>query len=437
MKLMREKLGLEAIDFQSKNFGKELELAIELIRSENLDIDKVQKSKYNKNLSDIIKRYTNMTINIVYTKYDNNSIYTNIINNNSAIYDEYQNNITEQGLQKYGEKIKELGNKANYSVDLKTGRVSGLISEFPQWMVLDYPGFVINPRYTPAEVTATILHEVGHAFTTLEFGSRIISTNQALAAIFYSIANNNPPDKHLVYLRTAASQMGLNQTALDDIVDVKNNTIISSIIVDRGILNIKSELGTRFYDTTTMEYLADQYMARYGYSAHFASRLNKYYNGSVEKSSLARVIARIIEISAGLLYALIGVGFFSLSAIAGFIYLAACIAVAVSDGKSSLNRMTYDNLINRYKRLNEQTIERLKNRKINKEEANELITNYNKVKGYIENTKEFKPIYQAVIDFMFKSRRDGVAAMKLQRELEELASNPLFVKSAQLNLLTK
>ena len=437
MKLMRERLGLEAIDFQSKNFGKEIELAIELIRSENLDIDRANKSKYKKNLVDIIKRHTNMTIFLEFIPYDENSIYTNILNINSSLYDEYENNITEKELKKYGEKIKQIGDRANYSIDLKTGKVSGLIGELPQQMFLDYPGFVNNHRYTPAEVTATILHELGHAFTTLEFSTRIVSTNQALAAIFYSIANNNPPDRHLTYLRSAATDMGLNQTALDDIVEIKNNTIISSIIVDRGIFNVKSELGTRFYDTTTMEYLADQYLSRYGYGVHFASRMNKYYKGTVETSTLARTIVRVIETLTGILFVLIGVGLFSIAAIAGFIYLAACITAMITDGKSSMERMTYDNLINRYKRINEQTIERLKNRKINKDEVNELIINYNKVKGYIEKTQEFKPIYETVLDFMFKSRRDGIAAMKLQRELEELASNSLFVKSAQLKVLSK
>lgn len=434
MNTMKKRLGLEAIAFQSKNFGKELELNIEVLRAQNLTIDQANKSKYRKNLDDTIRKYTNLNIYIYFVPYDENAINVNILNINSGINGTGVD-VTEKELANFGEYVKKRGKQAKFSANLKTGKVDGFYSQVQQPMVLDYNGFVNNPRYTPAEVVSTILHEVGHAFTQLEYSNRIVSTNQALAAIFYSISKDNPPDKHLGYLRSASTVMGLNPSALDDIVDVKNNTIISSIIVDRGILNIKSELGTHFYDSVSIEYLADQYMARYGYSAHFASRLNKYYQGSTHKSALTRTIARLLELIGTLIVGFTALGIFTISAIAAFIYLGAVTAMLIAGEGISIKRMTYDNIIVRYKRLNEQVIERLKNNKLAKEEVKQLIADYNKVKEIIEKTKDFKPIYQKVFDFMIKTRRDGIAAMQLQRELEELASSDLFVKSAQLKVL--
>lgn len=432
---MKKRLGLEALAFQSKNFGNELKLIVENIREARLPIYRLGKTKLIENLEDTIFKYTNLNISVKLSDTVGATyLLFAVLNIDSGIYHaDTFNHITDIQRSNYAREVSKI--RGDYEVNKKTGMVGGFYAKAKSELSIEYNELMMNNRFTSSEVVAILLHEIGHAFTQMEYGAKSIMTNQALAAIAYSLLNKNPPEKHLIYIRAAADLLDLPENGLDDIVDIKDSTIVSTVIVDRAITNKLSELGTPYYDAVAVEYLADQYVSRYGYGVHLASANYKAGAGLESTSRTTRSIIRITEICSFSTAGLLGAVALTVNPFAAFIMLYLVTTIIWYDGKAGIKNMSYDTLLVRNKRIREQTIERLKDLNAPKEEIVQLLNDYKVITKYIDKTREFSSLYNKALNLLFKSRRDANSAMALQRDIEELASNDLFATSAKLRTM--
>jgi len=102
----------------------------------------------------------------------------------------------------------------------------------------------------------------------------------------------------------------------------------------------------------------------------------------------------------------------------------------VSGGAEYQN--VYDKLKIRYKRVREQLISRLKVKSLAPELVKNILEDLKVLDKIIDQTGEFSSILNVVGNIIYPSNWVLSSRKNAQRLLEELASNDLFIKAAQL-----
>ena len=109
--------------------------------------------------------------------------------------------------------LNSLHNRKGY-IDLKNARVGGYLSEVKHYLIIDF--FNLKALdITPSEATAVILHEIGHAFSGLEYHHKLESTNSTIADIL------NELNKNIINLKE--ERIKLDELKNKNLIKVKKN----------------------------------------------------------------------------------------------------------------------------------------------------------------------------------------------------------------------
>jgi hypothetical protein len=309
-------------------------------------------------------------------------------------------------------------------VNLKTGMVSGVFSDFPTFITL--PTEVATGKgFTAEEKAAMVLHEIGHLEIYFEFLARTVSTNQILAALakkYESTGNIKEREVFLTKVKTLAQLKDLDVEALAKSNDKK---VVEVVIVTSIVKAIESELGSNIYDMNAWEQLADQYVARQGAGRALVTALDKAerFDGNIAYRSLGYYL--YVE-AVKLLFAALAP---LTSGVTLIPLLIACGADSTDQGG------VYDSLKNRMGRVRDQIVEALKDQRLKPEEVNALNQDLGIIDEVLSNVKDRQQLLGYVIDFLSPWHRKRISQEKLQRELERLAHNDLFVRAANLKQL--
>jgi len=276
--------------------------------------------------------------------------------------------------------------------------------------------------YTSDETAAIILHEVGHAFTFMEFVSRMMTTNQAIAGLSRFLDGSVTQEKRIVLFARAADELHLDSQKKEALKKCKYPEQISVILLDQAISKSISELGSNIYDFTTCEYLADQFAARQGASSALVSALDKLFvsfGPDYTKVNIGTTIILVYVALASIAVPIIGIIF---------------IAILLT---AQLPVDSYDKPETRFLRLKQQVIEQLKNDDIDNEKRSALIEDIDKIDNLIKNM-DYKrnPLWLGrILEFVKPGYRPTDKYEKLQSELEKFANNDSFVHAAKLKMV--
>jgi len=317
----------------------------------------------------------------------------------------------------------EIDNKTGY-VDLKNARVGGYLSEVKHYLIINY--FKLkNYGILPEELTAIILHDIGHAFNGLETHHRLTTTNSTITDILNEI-NNNKIDKAYYIFKTKFKEKELEDAALgkDDNIKDFYSKLASSYIkkLDSHILNSK-------YNETNYENLSDSFATRFNVGKDLVSGLNKMnikywkaiYNNKFFYSILI-FLDLLLSLSIISAHGLVG-------GIIGILILSLLFGVVISS-----SNMTYDFPIERYNRIKNGIINNLKNRDLPNELVIELLEHIEAIDNFIKRTDYFKPIYSIIGEYINPIAFNNNYYTKLQQNIENTLNNILFVKSAKLSV---
>jgi len=97
--------------------------------------------------------------------------------------------------------------------------------------------------------------------------------------------------------------------------------------------------------------------------------------------------------------------------------------------------MEYDDLKDRYKRVRMQYIDVLKYGDIPAENKKRAIDAIKQLDEIIDRTRNFKTLKTIVSNWIFTKNRNTKADIELQKMLEQLAHNDLFLKSSELSTI--
>lgn len=428
--------GFETIAFQNGNFGKELELYLQEIRDQNIPISQIKTDISNpvmtsiKNIEDTIFKYTGLKVVIGLNDFGANVNFHSIYNLNHIFLKDDQIKKMSIGVIKSVENLAR--NKTDFSVDIKKGIVGKNLGFIKNTILLDYSDFLLNKKYTIGEVTAILLHEVGHGVTSIEYMGRVLRTNQALATLYQENFADLSPEKLKIKLRLLSDYVDEKTNTFDDLNlnEIKDKESIATIFVDRVMVNKKSELGTPYYDTVSSEYLADQFVSRHGYTLELATVLQKIEGPfSSEHSKKSSAAMRMLQILLFASHISLGI------AVTPLIPIVAAVAWVGSFIFKENTQPTYDTLKVRIKRVKEQLIQNIKLIDIPKEELNLLLAKYDQVEKIADDVQEHHSYLSKIYEYFSSAKKDKSRNIKLQRDLEELASNKLFVQSAKLRTM--
>lgn len=424
----------ESISFQNDAFHAAMTGIIEAHRN---DSKAARRTELELSIGECIKEYTNINVDV---SIGDVPMMTEppMIDKNSPMVEGYgwkESSLSKRGL----EDIRKSKNQEQRALlDPNKSYVHGYFANMaPVRQYLNAPMIYGNKgtlykifdgrEYTSAEISAIILHEVGHLWAFLEMMVHYRTSNQILSAMSRELDGTVDFGKRELIIREAASQLQLEKvdsTALSN----KNNLTIYTIFISNMARTNKSQTGDG-YDINSFEALADQFAARHGAARDLTTGLAKLYKGTIYRRGwIGYMFAELVKV------ALLGLGVFELATgnIIGSMQTAIILFTLVL---SDSHHEWYDKGGARFKRIRNQLVEELKNPDLSKESSHRIRYDIEIIDKVSEDFKDRTQLIGLVYDYLTPAGISDRKQIEFQQALEELAANKLFFYSNKIKHL--
>ena len=337
------------------------------------------------------------------------------------------------------------------TVDEKNARLGGDFSKYTSNMFYDADVLHGQSGINEKEMTAIILHELGHAFYGCVLSNRIDTSNQVIsnALRVNKQASRNPVD--IIVDNFKKEKVELKRSVVEGLTSSNPITLTKSMLTV-CVETTYSQMESGKYDNTSFEQLADNFAARFGYSNHIVTGLEKLIPFGVKgyfwleltvavvqavvlweafKSNLSDLLAPTAPES------LYGKTMNAVFKLASFYYLVVIVittAIIVNSSGEAGRDYTYDDFVKRYNRARNEVVEMIKTKKLTNAQAKQAIASYEEIGKIIQGART----YRGPLDFLFntlnpKDRR-AKSSIERQQAIEDLMSNELFVVSMRAEL---
>jgi len=427
----------ETIGFQNDEFGSAMTTLFSRIKDQVKQMPSENKKAilYADDLQDLIFKRFGIRTKINFVTDSIGAIHVFPVNRNSILIKDYLRGNYKDASQ---ELLLKMFNNKKGTIDNKNAVVSGIFSDYTHTIYLNVWHYFRNDILSPAEVTAILLHEVGHAFTFYSMSDRVSTANQVLANLTMSIKNGEDDEKQLYLFKELSDTYELTDKEFADLITDKNRIALGIRLFKHHVKYVEKQMPIDKYDETSSEQLADDFAVKFGYGKELVTALDKISTWSVEKSyltnGLAMVLSAVVEfmivpgIYIGLLLFLNG-GII----MAAFFFLMYIFSFA---GSGTVYRdMTYDDLKDRYQRIRNQMVANLNQDGLDKTELAGILENISFVDKAIDSTLTFNPLGTMLSDYFFSYNRSVKEDIRFQRLLEDLAHNELYVMSAKFKTI--
>lgn len=422
-------LGLESIDFQDRFLCDALTAEFMKIRElpykDFNTIDETDPESPHARLKAVVQQHTKL--NIVFDlKHQGPSVSFPKVDRNHPLLNAMRRQFTDS---KDGLKIiKEAGGRAHGAVNLKTGYVSGVFTEIESTIYLPL-GLLYDKKFSPEEIAAITLHEIGHVFVYFEFLTRLVTTNQVMAGISRALDKTSTQKEREVILLSAREALRIKNFDIEELSKTTDRRVVEAVLVSNVVRESRSELGSDIYDENSYEYLADQYATRYGAGRYLVTSLDKLYKSSWSMGTRSLPAYIFIEgVKLALLVASIGV-----TAVVGPVGLITAIYFVLIPGlaDSQLDAM-YDRPKIRLKRIRNQLVERQKLKDLPAEQHEDIKEDIRLIDDTLKDYNTRVQVLGLLAMHVFGIGKERFDAERLQQELESIAANDLFGRAHDL-----
>jgi hypothetical protein len=406
----------ESVAFQDPMFFKELTLAFSELKKVNKT--ELADSGTSATVRAIVKKHTGLSI---YLELGSQGPAVDIpaIDKNNVLVNSFIRGYvsSSDGLKL----INDAKDCVRGTVSMADGKVSGIFAEIESKIYFPIEMF-LGSKYEPEEIAAVMLHEIGHLFTYYEFITRTVTSNQVLAGVSKSLDGSGTIESREAVLTTAAKALRLKDLDVKALAKSTDKQTVEVVIVTNIVKTSESELGANVCDFSTWEYLADQYVARYGAGKHLVIALDKVYRGSWNISF--RSTPAFLAFEAFKLLLLVSTIMVGVPVLAFFVF-----------AMDSQGDGTYDAPGARMKRVRNQIVENLKDTKLSKDDRKKLLDDLEVIDSMLSEVNDRRQLIGVLWDCITKSNRSNRSQLLLQQDLEELVANDLFVNAAKLKAL--
>lgn len=316
-------------------------------------------------------------------------------------------------------------------VDLKEGRVGGVFSSLYNRIFLG-KSLLLDQNFTSEEVAAVILHELGHLFSYFETLAYTTTSNMVITTAVEALQGMDDKSHRLKLLSQSASVF--NAKLPPEIIDEEGADVIKVLLlqtIEQAEQNRVREMAankeTR-YNHRSIEFMADQFAVRSGAAValataqHKMAKLNVPDYGKSRASFFAVQATRMALLAAS--FAIPGVGVVigpTLLAL-GVMFLSA--QAEEDDGRSDPRE--------RLAQISRDIIQLLKNPQLDKQSRHQLSADLEAISVLREEVTENHGIVRFLYRNVLPSGRRQAKARELQKGIEELVNNNLFVHASRL-----
>jgi len=408
----------ESINFQEGTFFKELVLAFEVVRK--LNKKDIADSEEVGNIGKIINHHTGLDVTLSIADAEP-SVHIPMVNKNNVLINSFVREFLNSS-----DGIKMINNADGVvrgTVNLKTGKVTGIFTEVKS--TINMPLHMLTEtKFTCEENAAILLHEVGHLVTYYEYIARSVTTNQMLAGLSKALDQSGSVEEREAVLVNVKKAMSLTDLDTKELAKSTNKHVAEIVVVTNVTKQTVSELGSNIYDFSTWEYLSDQYAARQGAGRHLVTGLEKIYKGhwNISFRSLPAYLAmEAVKLTMLVFVPILGPGALGVS-----------ILLLAIDGSGD---GTYDRPGARFIRVRDQIVENLKDKNLTPDDRARLTADLETIHAVLKQINDRRQFFGVLWDNLIPGASKALDQERLQKELEAIAVNDLFVKSAELKQL--
>lgn len=420
---------LEAIDYQAKSMlFQELTAAItNLVNANQFNEQGLERF----DLAKIISKHTGLALDLRVLRNSSEAfIQIKYLDKNSPLLQPYKKLGMDDEIESvilHKRHLTKITSDLRGQIDINKGKVGGVFSKVPFEMYLG-DDLLKSIKLTPSEVAAVILHEVGHAFTSLETLVHILTTNMAISSAIQSLNKTNDDNIRLEIVHDLETT--LDSTIVDPLnaAYLSKNPVAFTTLVLRSMADkkVRSSANSETYDLRSFEFLADQFAARQGAGRDLAIALDKLH-GKFDLNYRWRIGSTVFYIVDAVKLAL---GALTLGITNVFIFpvVFSIFYLTLADPEFNI----YDNPVERLTRIKNDMVQSLKNKTLSADDQKKLLGDIDVIDSILEGLKSHRSIANLLWISLTKNRRNQHAQIELQKELEGLINNDLFIKAAKL-----
>lgn len=321
------------------------------------------------------------------------------------------------------------------TVDTAKVVLGGVFAKYTHQLFINIYQLVHELDMGPSELTAILLHEIGHLFSNYEFSTRLESTNQVLAELSKQLKGEEFDKADYVY-KNFLNLIG--DTEDKDLITSGKTRVVIGMLVFRKYFNyVISQWPLSKYDETSSEQTADAFSTRFGYGRQLVNALDKIESKFGTQNN--PVLMNRLNFVFNAMEVMIVLGFIAVPVLIPTLPVALvsalCMGMCIYGMGDNFRDMTYDELKVRYVRIREQYVNLLKNSDISKEESDKIITDIYAMDEVIASIKPFRSLFNIFSNFIFSSNRDVKNDVELQRLLEKFAHNDLFIEASKFKTI--
>ena len=322
-------------------------------------------------------------------------------------------------------------------VDKKKGKFLGDFSKM-RIPVFITTALLSNEWFSPGEVAAAIMHEVGHVASYFERILDITSMNYAAAYVAERILKTGTDVERIKLISEFEKNTNTVIRDKETIVESENGQAIFTHLVLEATKQRRNEEGDEVYSFRGFEFSSDQFVTRHGAGRDLSTLIAKLDNMSLGRSSQPWVLHIAIQLSlAGLAVAGIVMGSAAVGSIImtfpniqniGLALLAVLWILKATGGDYV---KIYDDPKERLVRIRNEMVGQLKEAETTAQRE-QLVHDIAFVTEAMKATVDKPTWYEFVRTYLPTDYRKEKNSREFQQTLEKLMNNDLFVAAATL-----
>jgi hypothetical protein len=353
---------------------------------------------------------------------------------------DYEVNEVMANWKKSIDELEKTMNTTGVVVDLKKAYIYNYPETSTNFVLCDIYNNVFTYKLNANHLTATLLHEIGHAFTMTEYNYRTVrNTSVLLDSIQTTVLKHNKPIKEALLLAYGKAY------GTDDAKKLQNKNVVTVIVASiEAALADFTAFSESMYNSIDPEQLADQFSGRFGMGAYLAEALSNINNITLAAFKVELITSLAAFLTMGFIFMLLITGSIAMagSVILGWIatgVLTMVISIILSGmlaaGGVTLER-TYDENKARLIRLRHELVRQIRSYDLDKTTMKMVLDRLDILDKIISDTPDdTSGVTNSIFNFFRTHTFKGKQFLEydqFEQLIETLMENNLHVVSAKL-----
>lgn len=307
----------------------------------------------------------------------------------------------------------------------RNGSVSGIFASFPVSITIGRGLF--DAQFTPAEIAAVVLHEVGHIYGYFQTLCMTVVSSLLVNQTVKALQATTDLHERVQIVDRTVKFLDLRDVDSAGVAAEGEEGTAETVLIRSVVLKLSSDQGAEKLFSGEAEFVADSYATHSGAAQPLASALVKIFKagGHLELSSRSNyVIVECLKVA----YLLIGV---AVPGLAPMVALIAGMMIGLSKN-AMLYRATPTE---RMEEVHADLVNLLKDRSLPAELREALVQDTKFVSGIRETFVERHTLVTMLWLTLSPSRRKLYKQQQFQRDLGKLINNDLYTRASELTLL--